>query len=129
MVYIADTHALIWFLTDSKKLGPNAQELFKKAELGETIIIISTISLMEILYICKKENRVNQFKDILKKLKISLNYLTFDLDLETVLECVNLEKVNEMHDRIIVATAKIANAKIITKDLNIIKSNYTKIIW
>jgi len=38
-------------------------------------------------------------------------------------------KLKEMHDRIIVATAKLLNAVLITKDEEIIKSKIVKTIW
>lgn len=129
MIYTADTHALIWFLTEDDKLGEEARTIFKKAEEGKAIILITTISLMEILYICKKKGVVNEFKELLKKLRYSLNYVVFDLNLEIVLRTVELEKVDEMHDRIIVATAKTVNSIVITKDLNITESGYVPIIW
>lgn len=34
-----------------------------------------------------------------------------------------------MHDKIIIATAKILNAKLITKDEKIIESGYVETIW
>jgi len=49
MLHVADTHALIWFLTRDNKLGSNAKEIFQKTEEGETIIVVSVISLLEIL--------------------------------------------------------------------------------
>ena len=129
MIYVADTHSLIWFLTNSKKLSIKAKEIFLKAERGETIIIIPTISLMELLYICKKKEITHEFKDILSKLKRGLNYMVWDLNLEVVLKCTDLKKVVEMHDRIIVATAKIIKGKIITKDHNIEEANYVETVW
>ena len=130
MVYVADTHSVIWFLTEEySKLGENAKRAFENTENGQDIIVISTISLMEILYVCNKKGIIKQFEIILQKMKKSLNYIVFDLNLEIVKQCVELEKVSEMHDRIIVATAKKLNAPVITIDKNIKDSEYAKVVW
>ena len=55
--------------------------------------------------------------------------MIYNLDLATILECRNIKKIPEMHDKIIVATAKILNASIITKDEEITNSGYAKVIW
>jgi PIN domain nuclease of toxin-antitoxin system len=31
-IFVADTHALLWYLTEDKKLGIKAQEVFEKAD-------------------------------------------------------------------------------------------------
>lgn len=129
MPYVADTHALIWFLTNDEQLGSKAREIFEITEKGEEIIIISAISLLEIMYLCEKKGIANQYKKILEQLKTSLNYLVFDVNVEITEKCVELTKVSEMHDRIIVATANITNAGIVTKDQNIIAAKYVNIIW
>jgi len=49
------------------------------------------------------------------------------LDLEVVKKCSKI-KIFEMHDRIIVATAKIMGLPIVTKDPEI-QTAYKKIIW
>lgn len=129
MVYVADTHSTLWFLTNDSKLGSGAREVFERAEKGETIIIIPTISLAEMLYVCEKKKVAVKFREILEKLKTSFNYMVFDLTLETVLKCADLQEITEMHDRIITATAKIVNASVITKDPNIKESGLVDVIW
>lgn len=129
MAYVADTHALIWFFTNDPQLSTKARDVFERAERGETIIIIPTIYLMEILYVCEKKGVADKFKDILKKLKISFNYMVLDLNLEITINCADLGKVKEMHDRIIVATAKKIGAPLITADQEITNSGYIDVIW
>ena len=36
--YVADTHALIWYLTDSDQLGPAASAAFDACDAGEAAI-------------------------------------------------------------------------------------------
>ena len=48
---------------------------------------------------------------------------------QTVLACSELKEIPEIHDRIIVATAKALNAEIITKDGEINKFKDIRVIW
>lgn len=129
MLYVTDTHSLVWFLTNDAKLGKNARKIFDKAETGENTIVIPTIVLAEILYIAEKKNIAIKFKDVLEKISNSLNYPTYNLDVPVLLRAYILNKVPEMHDKIIIATAQLINAKLITDDKAIKKSGYVKIIW
>lgn len=129
MIYIADTHSLIWFLSEDNKLSIKAKEIFEMSEIGEHTIVIPTIVLAEILYICEGKNRQKEFFETVEKIVRGINYMTYDLDLNVILECKNLSKIPDMHDRIIASTAKLLNAIIITKDKEIIDSNYVKTIW
>lgn len=40
MNFVADTHALLWWFTDSPKLSLTASKIFEKCEAGENIIFI-----------------------------------------------------------------------------------------
>lgn len=129
MLYIADTHSLVWFLIDSNNLSRKAKEIFENVEAGHDVIVIPTIVLAEILYICEKKGIENKFSQIINLIKDTSNYIVYNLDLDVIIECKNLIKIREMHDKLIVATAKILKGIIITKDKVIINSEYVKTIW
>lgn len=57
------------------------------------------------------------------------NYVIWDLDLETVTQMVTIRRIPELHDRVIVAIAKIAEAGLITKDGKIIDAKEVKTKW
>ena len=82
---------------------------------------------MEILYILEKNNLSYRFIELLSELRIR-NYLVYPLDLEIIAQTVGIDSDLEMHDRIIVATSKIFNAPLISKDVQI-KNFYPKTIW
>jgi PIN domain nuclease of toxin-antitoxin system len=66
---------------------------------------------------------------ILRKLEGSFNYPIYPLDEEVILQCNGIGQVIEMHDRIIVATARLLRAKLITKDVNIVNSKVVETVW
>jgi predicted nucleic acid-binding protein len=48
-IFVTDTHALLWYLTEDKQLGKKALKIFEKADKGEAEIIIPTTVLAEAL--------------------------------------------------------------------------------
>ena len=129
MLYVADTHSLIWFLTDDKRLGKQAREIYEKADLGKVLIIIPSIVLAELVFICEKKDAVIEFKNILNKLNESSNYLHYNLDMKIILEIAEMANLRDMHDRMIIATAKINKAVLITKDKKINDSKLVGTVW
>jgi PIN domain nuclease of toxin-antitoxin system len=128
-MYVADAHAFLWFLLDDPKLGKKALKIFRACDLGKEIVVIPSIVLLECMYVCEKK-RVNfDFGDVLHKLEGTFNYPIYPLDEEVILQCTGIRQVIEMHDRIIVATARLLNAKLITKDDNIVNSKVVQTVW
>src|SRR3972149_7349775 len=123
MEIVIDSHALFWFLTNNPKLSTKSKRLIERARK----VIIPSIVLMEILYILEKNNLSYRFIELLTELRIR-NYLVYPLDLEIIAQTVGIDSDLEMHDRIIVATSKIFNAPLISKDVQI-KNFYPKTIW
>lgn len=81
------------------------------------------------MFICEKKDAVMKFNDILRRLNESSNYLHYNLDMKVVSELSDLIGLPDMHDRIIVATARLNKAILITKDEKIIKSNLVDAVW
>jgi PIN domain nuclease of toxin-antitoxin system len=51
------------------------------------------------------------------------------MKMEVILNCQRIKEIVELHDRIVVAIAKLLNATLITKDDKIISSGLVKTIW
>jgi predicted nucleic acid-binding protein len=50
-MFVVDTHALLWHLTEDDKLGRKAKEVLDDADRGERTIIVPTMVLAESLFI------------------------------------------------------------------------------
>jgi len=61
-------------------------------------------------------------------LKVAENFIPVPLTLEIVENLVK-HPLLEIHDRIMVVTAKLLNASLITKDKEIMESKLVKTIW
>jgi hypothetical protein len=81
------------------------------------------------MYVCDKRKEEPKFQEIMRKLQGTAIYQIYPLDDEVILKCPNIRSVTEMHDRIIVGTAKLLNLALITKDGNIINSKTVETIW
>lgn len=128
MIYIADTHTLLWFLSEDSELSIKGKEIFEHVENGEGIIIIPTIVLAELMALCEKKSCKEIYAKIVEKIEQGENYNAYDLDLKVVKVAETLTRLRDIHDRIIAATAQILKAPIITRD-RIIEQNNVDVIW
>ena len=110
------------------KLPVRVNEVFKKTEKGEAIIYVPTIVLAECLYLVERGKIALDFSEILRKIEMSNNFIPISFDLDILKLLPTIDRL-ELHDRIIVATAKNLGAKVLTKDEEIIKSGKVEVVW
>ena len=55
--YLADTHAVYWYLINSPLLGANASQVFDEADNGNAVIYIPVIVLAELYYLNQKQGQ------------------------------------------------------------------------
>ncbi|HBI24584.1 MAG: hypothetical protein A2Y48_05685 [Nitrospirae bacterium RIFCSPLOW2_12_42_9] len=128
MNYVTDTHSLVWYFTEDPRLSLKALEAFQSSET-EGIVYVPTVVLAEIMFISKKGRVTLSFENTLKKIEESGNFLITPLDEDILRVADKIENNLEMHDRLIVATAKHYESILITKDINIINSKLITTIW
>jgi PIN domain nuclease of toxin-antitoxin system len=51
---VADTHAIVWYLTNSPRLSPAAAQALDDASAAGDSILIPSISLVELTYLVEK---------------------------------------------------------------------------
>ncbi len=126
--YIIDTHTLIWRLLKSPKLSEGANQSFDEALEGKALLVIPSIVLLELFFVLQKHRLAHQFPEIISHIENSPFYQVYPLDLSVIKEVSKIKDIQEAHDRVIVATAKMTNGYIVTKDAKI-KSLYPRTIW
>lgn len=129
MNFVTDTHALVWWFIGSPKIGSTAAAVFEKCEKGENLVFVPSIVIAEALSIFDKKRVSFDFKKFLRRINDDKNFLIIPLDYSILEEMVNLRDIPELHDKIIVSTAKYLNAPLITKDPIIQNLPYIKTIW
>jgi PIN domain nuclease of toxin-antitoxin system len=127
-VIVADTHAFVWWVNGSRGLSPRAKTALTEApEIG-----LCAISCWEIAMLVARD-RLRFDRDVLVWLKQALaspRVRLLPLDPEVAVESARLEWPNgEPADRMIVATARVHRAPIITKDDRIRSLSGATVIW
>jgi PIN domain nuclease of toxin-antitoxin system len=126
-IYIADTHALLWYLADSPRLSAAAKKAFDEAKTGRVTVVVPAIVLAELIWTILK-GRINvDLKRVLAT--VQKHYTITPLEPADVLKLPDLSPIPEMHDRMIVAEALRRGASLITRDEVIIKSGLVPVIW
>jgi len=128
-MYVADAHALGWYFTDDPRLGPEAARVFECSERGECPILIPTIILAELFHISRKKRITLDFAELLRKIEERGNFVVTDFDFLTVRRLLETHPLTELHDQIIVATALLYAAKVLTKDGSIRDSGLVETVW
>ena len=129
MNFTTDTHALLWWFVDSPKISPKASEIFEKCEAGQNIIFIPSIVLAEAISIFEKKRISFDFRKLFKRIEESGNFVVVPLDYTILQKMLDLKDIQELHDKIIVATTRYLNAPLLTKDRVIQSLSYIKTIW
>jgi PIN domain nuclease of toxin-antitoxin system len=129
MNFVTDTHALIWWFTDSPRLSSKASEIFEKCEKGENVIFIPSIVIAESLSIFDKKRVSFNFKNLFRKINDSENFVLIALDYPILQKMIALKEIPELHDKIIISTAKYLNLPLITKDNSLRNLTSIKTIW
>lgn len=129
---VADTHALIWYLYDDKRLPVRARRFFDAtAEQGDQVGF-SAISMIEIVYLVER-NRINPntlelLLQVLESDGTVLVELPVNHNVASALKNVSWESVPDMPDRIIAATALGLDVPVISRDRKI-QLSILKTIW
>lgn len=131
---VTDTHALLWYLSNSSKLSADALNAFQNAEQKGFPVYVPAIVLVELRYLVEKGRDIleSDFRLVIEKLNSPLSALTFaPLNQRTVedLEQIPRNIVPDMPDRLITATAYNLDLPLISKDTNIRNLQNVKIIW
>ncbi len=129
---VADTHALIWYLFDDRRLSRAAKKWMDDAAKNGEQIGISAISLIEIVYLVEKE-KINPetLERLLQPIETgsaALVEIPVTGRIAHRMREVSRDSVPDMPDRIIAATALELSVPIISRDRKI-KVSGLKTIW
>jgi PIN domain nuclease of toxin-antitoxin system len=135
LVAIADTHAVIWYIFDDKRLSATAREFLDNAAKAKNRVGFSSITLAEIVYLVEKgrirAETMTRLSAALDSPNSVLTDVPFDRHIAQALprvERVERLAVPDLPDRVIAATALHLGVQLISRDGQICLSN-VKTIW
>lgn len=124
--YVVDTHALIWYLADDKRLGAQAEAIFDDPDAH---LILPAIVLAEIKYLAHKGRFPMSFDDVMRVVQTDSRCAIYPIDWTVV----NQSPVGlDIHDGLIVGTALAQTEKIdgvLTADQAIVAIGTVSTIW
>jgi PIN domain nuclease of toxin-antitoxin system len=130
--YIVDTHALIWYLEGSPKLGPGARAILD--DLASDLIF-PLIALAEAVDIVDKgRTKIPSVTILLNRVLSDPRIELQPLNLEILRTSLQARAVPEMHDRLIVAAGLLLqqlgeHVAILTKDVSLKTAALLPVIW
>jgi len=132
LVAVADTHTVIWYLSGDARLSAQARSTIDQSGIEGNTIGISSITLIEMVYLVEKGRipalRFSQLAIELQSVDSVFDELPVNMGIARAVANVNGISVPDMPDRIITATASHYRVPIITRDHQIASSGI-RVIW
>lgn len=132
MKNIIDTHTLLWFVQNDKRLGPNAERVLSDPA---SELVLPATAYGEACWIVEHgRTNIASVADLRSVIDADPRWVLHPLDREVIDASQTLTTINEMHDRQIVATALILArhghvVALLTHDSNITASRVVPVIW
>jgi PIN domain nuclease of toxin-antitoxin system len=129
---VADTHAAVWYLTNSPRLSSVAAKALDDASAAGDSILIPSISLVELTYLVEK-GRVpaearRRLVDALAQPGGAYKLAPLDGNVAAAVELIDRNVVPDLPDRVIAATALSSGAALVSRDGKI-RASQLRTIW
>ena len=127
--FVADTHALWWYLRSPERLTAAASAVFRLAETGNATVVIPAIVVAEFYYLSLKLGQPFPPWRLMDMLSSAEGLELSELGRAQLEELHRLQDVPEMHDRLIAAESLALHAPVLTRDGTLTASNQVETIW
>jgi PIN domain nuclease of toxin-antitoxin system len=130
--YVLDAHALVWFLEGNARLGPNARVVMQDPA---SVLYLPIIDLAEACWVVDRgRTSIPSAGSLVSDVDADPRVVLVPLDRAILDISLTLTPINEMHDRLITATAlHLAGAgspvSLVTCDANITASGLVPVVW
>lgn len=132
-IAVADTHALIWWITDqTHRLGRRARAFFEAVDAGRAVVCVPTMALAE-LSEAVREGDVSlgePFAAFIDRLELTPSrYHVVPLTAAIVARSHDLFAIPERGDRLVAATAAELEYPLVTRDPAIVAAIAGQHVW
>ncbi len=132
IVSVADTHALLWYLADDKRLSAKVRDHIDDAGHKGNSVAVSSITLVEVIFLVERKRiEANQYQLVLQALTDTESVFVetpLTVKVAESLATINAVEVPDMPDRIIAATAVYHQVPLISRDRKITLSS-VETLW
>lgn len=126
---VVDTHALVWHLSQPKRLGAGARRLLKLADQGKVEVLVPAIVVVELTLLRETGRRVVGPAEVQAVFAEHGNFRLLPLDLAQAAEFTLLASLLDPFDRLVVAAARTSAATLLTADQRITESGLARVVW
>ena len=126
--YVADTMAVVLRL-EKRRMPKKTKNIFNEAENGHASVMIPSIVFAELAYLSEKTRIDTTLKSAKQFVDKYSNIHALPMTIFTVLNAFEIDDIPELHDRLIAASAREHNSKILTNDPIIQQSDFVNCIW
>ena len=123
MAVVLDTHAAIWYLSNSDQLSPAGLNAIESATQAGEDLFLSAISLVEVIYLAEKgrlpARAMEKLQDALQDANSSMVVMPLDFGVAQAVAGISRTTLPDMPDRIIAATAAHLGVPLVTRDRRI----------
>lgn len=128
--FLLDTHIVIRWISDSKKLSRSQCRVLDDAERRGECVGVSAFSLIEIVLLAEGGKRIGAgLNELFHELDTNpaLRIMPFTTDVAHEMAAMG-DALRDPADRVIVATARVHRLRLLTADQRIIESNLVPVI-
>jgi len=129
---IADTHTAVWYIFADARLSAQAKLTIEEAAANGLYVGVSTISLIEVVYLTEKQRlapeTLNRLAETLKNPDEVLIEVPIDSEIVEHLRQIPRDQVPDLPDRVIAGTALRFGVPVISRDGEI-KAASLQTIW
>jgi PIN domain nuclease of toxin-antitoxin system len=129
---VADTHAALWYLLKNPRLSAPARSFMDDAARAGNEIVLSPISLAEIVYLVEKgrlqASAYDELRGALNDPDFVLEEAPFTGEVVETMRRVPREDIPDMPDRIVAATALYFGVPVVSRDGRI-RASSVRTVW
>ena len=132
MKLVADSHAIVWHIKGSDRLSATAASALTEAEATDGVVV-SVATLVDLWYVTQTTKAVTEadLAELREKMSASpdLSLHPIDEDVADATTAIPRDVIADPWDRFIVATAKVLDVPLVTRDQAIRDSGLVPTIW
>ena len=129
---VIDTHTAVWYLNADARLSDRAKRFIDEAGRRGVPVLISSISLVEVVYLCEKgripPESLTRLEEALRLQDSALCVADRTMAIALAVGRVIHDEVPDMPDRIVAGTALYFGVPVISRDRKI-QTSAVETIW
>jgi PIN domain nuclease of toxin-antitoxin system len=128
---VADTHALLYHASGSRRLGKRAAAHFARAESREALVYIPAAVIWEVTLLARagRFNLRRAPRDFFGDLFSNPAYQAYDLSTEQILDADELRINRDPFDALVCAAARALSLPLLTRDADIEQCGAVRTLW